>query len=199
MFNRRLRYATGFTLVEAGVVLIVVLALLATAIPYLQKREQARLQTVADAEPEAVFRMRAWPVKDAFVEDEDVILFCEVMNPTRYPLRFKWKAMAFGSVEEANGYVLEWDAIDSLDDVPAMQALHPPPVKVRTILPHGSVRYRLGLRGGRSFSDFRRQTEGGGYAVEGAVYVADKNFYWTRPSGSSFQSEPIRFTVIPAE
>jgi hypothetical protein len=76
----------GFRLVEAVIVAVVIAVILAVTIPWLRERERARLQALADAAPWEVFELRATPTKETFAEGEDILVWCEIVNPTRYPL-----------------------------------------------------------------------------------------------------------------
>ena len=78
----------GFTLVEAAIVVVIIALILTFTIPWMRERERARLQAVADTEPWEVFEFRAKPVKEKFIEGEDVIIQCDIANLTNVPLTF---------------------------------------------------------------------------------------------------------------
>jgi hypothetical protein len=76
----------GFTLVEAVIPIVVIAVLLSLLIPVIRERERVRLQALADSEPWEVFALRARPIKEEFEADEDIVVTCEIVNATNYPL-----------------------------------------------------------------------------------------------------------------
>ena len=81
----------GFTLVEALIVAVVLIAILAVTIPFIREQreqERQRLQVVADTEPSEFFEFHAQPAKESFSIGEVIVIQCEIENRADYTLTF---------------------------------------------------------------------------------------------------------------
>lgn len=104
----------GFTLVEATIVVVVIALILTFTIPWMRERERQKLQVLAETEPWEVFEFRAQPARErwAYDEHEEILVQCEIVNLTDYPLVWKGDFNAFdtefslteGDTETIMGY-----------------------------------------------------------------------------------------------
>ncbi len=129
----------GFTLVEAVIATAVIAVTLAVLVPILRERESQRLQALADSEPWEVFKLRAKPTKKNFSANEQVVIQCEVENPTKYalnlPKALKRFVLIFGDTDCFTD-LAEWTGLNSV-------------IRDAPIEPEGSVTFEVRFGAGR--------------------------------------------------
>jgi prepilin-type N-terminal cleavage/methylation domain-containing protein len=87
--NNRLHARDAFTLVEGLIVLAVLAVLLAAGLYFLNQRERARYQAIANSEPGKVFRVECAPVGAASEKDQPATFTARLYNTTEHRLDFQ--------------------------------------------------------------------------------------------------------------
>jgi hypothetical protein len=199
----------GLTAVEVTIVVLILVILLSALIPWMMRRERARWQAIADANPAHAFAIECRPLQESFAPNEPVIIECVVTNTTRWDLYLKWRGISLRSDLDAPGETLYWARAEEFEDVSDLNragsafvgnVVLTAPELSETIGAGESVRFYVSPLSTNSADGTKRSVyalQGVPMTVNGVVLFSDKDHYWRKPGFDLLMSDEISFRIEP--